>query len=215
MVRVIVIQGNIGSGKSTWVNHLKEKYVNRPDICFLQEPVNEWLSIKDANGVNALEHYYNDQQKYAFMFQMMAYISRLSILKRAIESNLYRIIITERCLFTDRNVFCKMLYDDGLIDIIGYQIYNKWFDEFMNIGSVHYKHIYLRTDPTISKMRVDKRARKEETIPLEYLEKCHTYHDRWLLHIDMHNVVVVLDANQNIEENPDISHWDYEITKLV
>jgi deoxyadenosine/deoxycytidine kinase len=214
MVRVIVIQGNIGSGKSTWVNHLKEKYINRPDICFLQEPVNEWLSIKDANGVNALEHYYNDQQKYAFMFQMMAYISRLTILKRAIESNLYRIIITERCLFTDRNVFCKMLYDDGLIDIIGYQIYNKWFDEFMNIGAVHYKHIYLRTDPVVSKMRVDKRARKEETIPLEYLVKCHTYHDRWLLSPDMDNVVVI-DANQDTEVNPDISHWNYEISKLV
>jgi deoxyadenosine/deoxycytidine kinase len=214
MVRVIVIQGNIGSGKSTWVNHLKEKYINRPDICFLQEPVNEWLSIKDANGVNALEHYYNDQQKYAFMFQMMAYISRLTILKRAIESNLYRIIITERCLFTDRNVFCKMLYDDGLIDIIGYQIYNKWFDEFMNIGAVHYKHIYLRTDPVISKMRVDKRARKEETIPLEYLAKCHAYHDRWLLSSDMDNVVV-LDANQDIDVNPDISHWNYEVSKLV
>jgi deoxycitidine kinase/deoxyguanosine kinase len=214
MVRVIVIQGNIGSGKSTWVNHLKEKYINRPDICFLQEPVNEWLSIKDANGVNALEHYYNDQQKYAFMFQMMAYISRLTILKRAIESNLYRIIITERCLFTDRNVFCKMLYDDGLIDIIGYQIYNKWFDEFMNIGAVHYKHIYLRTDPVISKMRVDKRARKEETIPLEYLAKCHNYHDRWLLSPDMDNVVVI-DANQDTEVNPDISHWNYEVSKFV
>ena len=214
MVRVIVIQGNIGSGKSTWVNHLKEKYINRPDICFLQEPVDEWLSIKDANGVNALEHYYNDQHKYAFMFQMMAYISRLSILKRAIESNKYRIIITERCLFTDRNVFCKMLYDDGLIDIIGYQIYNKWFDEFINIGAVHYKHIYLRTDPLISKMRVDKRARKEETIPLEYLEKCHAYHDRWLLNPEMNNVVV-LDANQDTAVNPDISHWNYEVSKLV
>ena len=195
MVRVIVIQGNIGSGKSTWVNHLKERYINRPDICFLQEPVDEWLSIKDANGVNVLEHYYNDQHKYAFMFQMMAYISRLSILKRAIESNKYRIIITERCLFTDR-------------------IYNKWFDEFMNIGPVHYKHIYLRTDPLVSKMRVDKRARKEETIPLEYLEKCHAYHDRWLMSSAMDNVVV-LDANQDIEANPDISHWNYEVSKLI
>ena len=85
-VKIIVIQGNIGSGKSTFVENLKQKYGNNPEMCFLQEPVNEWLTIKDEKGVNILEKYYADQHKYSFMFQMMAYISRLSILKRAIES---------------------------------------------------------------------------------------------------------------------------------
>ena len=211
MVRVIVIQGNIGSGKSTWVNHLKERYINRPDICFLQEPVDEWLSIKDANGVNALEHYYNDQHKYAFMFQMMAYISRLSILKRAIESNKYRIIITERCLFTDRNVFCKMLYDDGMIDIIGYQIYNKWFTEFQDLA-IPYKCVYLRTDPEISKLRVDIRARVEETIPIDYLKKCHAYHEEWLT---IQPNTIIIDANQDINENPNIDEWVQRVYNLL
>jgi deoxyadenosine/deoxycytidine kinase len=204
-MRIIVVQGNIGSGKSTFVEKLKARYNARNDICFLQEPVNEWLTIKDKQGVNILENYYKDQQKYAFMFQMMAYISRLTILKRAIESNLYKYIITERCLNTDRNVFCKMLYDDGLIEEIGYQIYNKWFDEFINFKNVDYIHVYLKTDPQVSKKRVDIRARVEETIPLEYLTKCHEYHDRWLLTTDQK--VVIIDSNQDIEINPNIDHW--------
>ena len=204
-MRIIVVQGNIGSGKSTFVEKLKSRYSGRKDICFLQEPVNEWLTIKDKRGVNILENYYKDQPKYAFMFQMMAYISRLAMLKRAIESNLYKIIITERCLNTDRNVFCKMLYDDGLIEDIGYQIYNKWFDEFNNFKMVDYVHVYLKTDPTVSKTRVNKRARSEETIPIEYLTKCHEYHDKWLLGTDQR--VIIIDSNQDIEINPNIDHW--------
>ena len=204
-MRIIVVQGNIGSGKSTFVEKLKSRYSGRKDICFLQEPVNEWLTVKDKQGVNILENYYKDQTKYAFMFQMMAYISRLAMLKRAIESNLYEYIITERCLNTDRNVFCKMLYDDGLIEDIGYQIYNKWFDEFNNFNTIDYIHVYLKTDPLVSKKRVDKRARVEETIPLDYLTKCHEYHDKWLLTTEQK--VIVLDSNQDTDINPNIDHW--------
>ena len=207
-MRIIVVQGNIGSGKSTFVDKLKSRYSERKDICFLQEPVNEWLTIKDKQDVNILENYYKDQPKYAFMFQMMAYISRLAMLKRAIESNLYEYIITERCLNTDRNVFCKMLYDDGLIENIGYQIYNKWFDEFNNFNTIDYVHVYLKTDPLVSKKRVDKRARVEETIPIEYLTKCHEYHDKWLL--TTNQKVIIIDSNQDIEINPNIDHW-YEM----
>jgi len=204
-MRIIVVQGNIGSGKSTFVDKLKTRYSGRKDVCFLQEPVSEWLTVKDKQGVNILENYYKDQSKYAFMFQMMAYISRLSMLKRAIESNLYEYIITERCLNTDRNVFCKMLYDDGLIEDIGYQIYNKWFDEFNNFNTIDYIHVYLKTDPLVSKKRVDKRARVEETIPLDYLTKCHEYHDKWLLTTEQK--VIVLDSNQDTDINPNIDHW--------
>ena len=89
-IKIIVIQGNIGSGKSTFVESLKVKYGNNPQMCFLQEPVSEWLKIKDEKGVNILENYYADQHKYSFMFQMMAYISRLSILKKAVESKKYK-----------------------------------------------------------------------------------------------------------------------------
>jgi len=212
-MRIIVVQGNIGSGKSTFVDKLKTRYGARKDICFLQEPVNEWLTIKDKQGVNILENYYKDQPKYAFMFQMMAYISRLAMLKRAIESNQYEYIITERCLNTDRNVFCKMLYDDGLIEDIGYQIYNKWFDEFNNFNTVDYIHIYLKTDPIVSKTRVDKRARVEESIPIEYLTKCHEYHDKWLLTTDQK--VIIIDSNQNTDINPNIDHWYDMIDKYL
>jgi deoxyadenosine/deoxycytidine kinase len=211
-MRIICVEGNIGSGKSTLVDKLKQKYSNREDVCFLQEPVEQWLQIKDKDGINILEKYYKDQHTYAFPFQMMAYISRLSILKKAIENPKYKYIITERCLFTDKNVFCQMLYDDGFIDSIGFQIYNKWFDEFNYFESVSYSYVYIQTDPTVSKYRVDKRSRSEETIPLTYLEKCHSYHEAWL---NIKESIIILDGNQDICINPDISSWYNEIDKLL
>ena len=81
---IVSFDGNIGSGKSSLVAALELFQKNREDICFLQEPVNEWNTICDKENKTILENYYEDQTKYAFSFQMMAYISRLSLLRKSI-----------------------------------------------------------------------------------------------------------------------------------
>ena len=186
MVRIFSIEGNIGTGKSTFLDLLKEHFKDRDDVCFLQEPVDIWLNCKDEKG-SVLDHYYKDQRAYGFKFQMLAYISRLSILRKALENPKTKFIICERCLFTDKHVFCKMLYDDGIIDEIGYQIYNMWFGEFNEYSSC--TPIYLRCDPVVSYKRTLHRAREGEVIPLAYLEKCHQYHEEWL------KDAITVDAN--------------------
>ena len=126
MPTIISIEGNIGVGKSTVVDLLKSKYSNlqNQSIVFLQEPVKQWETIKDKSGASILEKFYEDQNSWSFAFQMMAYISRLSILKKAIKLNPNSIIITERSLFTDKNIFAKMLYDDGMINEIEFRVEN-------------------------------------------------------------------------------------------
>ena len=86
MVRIFSIDGNIGSGKSTLVQKLKEFYSKKKNcsgkkICFLQEPVDQWNMITDENGKTMIECYYADPDKYSFPFQMMAYISRLALIR--------------------------------------------------------------------------------------------------------------------------------------
>ena len=179
MTLLLSIEGNIGSGKSTLVAKLREKYGNNKEICFLDEPVSEWETIKDNEDKSMLEKYYGNQSKYAFAFQMMAYISRLTPLRKALKQN-YKIIITERSIYTDKMVFAKMLYDEKKMEDVEYQIYNKWFHEFIeDIPTPHI--VYVKTNPIIAKERVDKRARTGETIPLEYLKSCHDYHENWLV----------------------------------
>ena len=143
MVKIYSIEGNIGSGKSTLIRLLKKA---NKDIIFVLEPVDEWETIKDIKGENILTKFYNNQMKYAFSFQMMAYISRLSKLKRTIKAYPHATIISERSILTDKNVFAKMLYDDKKIEKVNYTIYLKWFDEF--IKDVRQDgFIYLEVDP--------------------------------------------------------------------
>ena len=185
MTRIIAIEGNIGSGKSSQLELLKQYYHNyhlhhiNQEIMFIEEPLNIWNSIVNEHGQTALQCFYDNQQKYAFSFQMLAYISRYKILKDALKKG-YDIIFVERSLMTDRHVFCKMLYSAGMINVIEYQIYNMWFDEFLkDIPPIQY--IYIVTSPDIALERIKKRDRKgEEFITLDYIIKLNQYHDDWL-----------------------------------
>ena len=72
MTRIISIEGNIGSGKSTFVKELEYYcHANIKDvkIHFLQEPVDIWNNVQNLEGKNIIECYYDNQEKYAFPFQ--------------------------------------------------------------------------------------------------------------------------------------------------
>lgn len=198
---IVSVDGNIGSGKSTNVEDLKKFYKEkgRTDILFIQEPVDAWNTVVDKDGTPILANYYKDKKRFAFRLQMLAYISRLSLLRDAIKKG-YKYIITERCVATDRNVFSKMLYDKGDIEHDEYIIYNKWFEEFITdvpIGAI----IYIKASPQVCLERVNIRAREGEHIPIEYLEECDRYHNEWIDKEDIPKLVI--DANRDFKQNPE------------
>ena len=207
---IFSLDGNVGSGKSTLLQKLtidpKLKLKNF-NIIFLQEPVEVWSSIKDKNGTTILEKFYNNQEKYSFSFQMMAYISRLSLLRKTINENPNSVIITERSVHTDKNVFAKMLYDDKKIEEINYDIYLRWFDEF--IKNIPLKGIiYLKTDPIICWKRICDRNREGENVPLEYSYKCHKYHENWIQKSNL--PTLTLDGDKDFK-NKFNSEWIIQI----
>jgi deoxyadenosine/deoxycytidine kinase len=224
-VAIVSIEGNIGSGKSTLLNYLRQHYADNSNVVFLKEPVDEWAKITDENGVTILEKFYADQQKYSFSFQMMAYISRLKLLRDTLKNiksanvtdNI--IIITERSLFTDKLVFAKMLYESGKIEHVNYQIYSQWFDTFSEEFPVH-KVIYVKTSPEICHMRILKRLRDGEAdIPLEYLDNCTKYHDN-MLDINSCECIcktqLILNGNINIyENNKQLEIWVNKINTFI
>ena len=224
--KIISIEGNIGSGKSTLLENLRKYYNDNTCVIFLKEPVDDWEKIKDKQGNTMLKKFYADQDKYSFAFQMMAYISRLTILRDTVKkikekTNKHNtqqyIIITERSLFTDKYVFAKMLYDQGKIEDVCYQIYLKWFDEFAKDFPIHYS-VYVKTYPNNCYTRINKRERDgEDVIPLSYLQDCHNYHELFLENnTEFNSNKIVLDGNIDIYKNQQIiDKWLEEINNFI
>jgi deoxyadenosine/deoxycytidine kinase len=202
-VKIVSLEGNIGSGKSTLLAKLQSHFEREENggrkVVFLQEPVKEWDTITDKEGKTILQKFYEDQEKYSFSFQMMAYISRLALLKKTVEENPDAIILCERSLHTDKMVFAKMLYDDSKIEDVNYAIYLKWFDAFVKdypLDGV----IYLKTDPDVCSRRIEKRSRAgEEGIPFDYLDKCSYYHGQMVFELSKQINHKILDGNQDIK----------------
>ena len=215
--KIISIEGNIGAGKTTFVEKLKEKLKDDNRVVFVTEPVDIWQSIKDNENKSILERFYEDGKKYSFPFQIMAYVTRLNLLTKTIVNNpKCELIVTERSLDADRFVFAKMLYDDKMIEDINFQIYLQFYEAY----KLKYKSsgiIYVNASPHICKERIDKRNRKgEEGVPIEYLIKCFKYHNDWLFDKNLLNI----DANENAyykeEDKLDIGNtWINEAVDFI
>jgi deoxyadenosine/deoxycytidine kinase len=172
---IIYIEGNIGTGKSTFLkqlddNTLKTKY--NYDVIY--EPVDEWQKV----GV--LEKFYSDPKKYCYLFQSYCLFTRFQLLQKLDDKLNY--VFIERSIFSDKYVFANGCRKLGQLEDIEYNIYNKWFDEFLLKHPLNYHHIYLQVDPKICLERINQRNRGEESgITLEYLTLLHNQHEIWWL----------------------------------
>ena len=191
---ILTIEGNIGSGKSTLVKELRKQLGD--EWTFLDEPVDEWLKLKDESGRSLIELFYADKKRYSYTFQNYAYITRM---RKLMEINNNRVNVTERCVLTDKHVFAKMLTDDGFMNIMEDKMYNDWFDIFDRFANIDLV-VYIKTSSNTCDQRIKTRAREGETIPLEYLERLHEYHEKWMTTIDPNNILV-LDGETDFNEN--------------
>jgi deoxyadenosine/deoxycytidine kinase len=191
------IEGNIGSGKSTFVSALKERYGER--FVFLQEPIEEWKTIVDPEtGKNKIELFYEDMKIHSFSFQIMAFITRITAIKEALTQTPGKHIVIERSIYTDKNVFAKMLHEDKMISPTDYQIYMKCF-EYMTSNLPEIRYIYIQSSPEIALARIRERNRPgEENITAEYIQRLHKKHDEWLIPISQQSPDKILTINGNI-----------------
>lgn len=197
---IISVEGNIGTGKSTLIRILKEKHGNKKNIIFVEEPLNEWLELKDKDGENILKKFYDNQERWSYSFQMNAFITRAkSILKANPSEN---IVIVERSVLTDRNVFASLLRDSNKISSLEWQLYEQWFSWLLNDYNIKPDlYIYLSATPQTSFTRMKNRARSEEDIiPMDYITSVAKKHDQWLF---TETNSVTIDVNNDFENDPE------------
>jgi len=213
---LISIDGNIGSGKSTLIEFLKKKCKDNTNITFLEEPVNQWINTTDNNNKNVLQMFYEDKNRWSYIFQNFAFITRATILLKAIKMNSTnllskkKVIISERSVETDKYVFAKMLNDDNHMNNLEYTIYKTWYDTLF--PEIKVKNvIYVRTFPETAYNRMTNRKRKEESsVPKSYIQMVHKYHDEWLTNNESGYNICYLDGNKDMDDYDNIMNDHYE-----
>lgn len=106
------IEGNIGCGKSTFLEVLHERL---PDAKWIQEPVSEWQNLGGKN-INILEKYYKEPNRWGFTFQIYAIFTRIKALQEACQRYPEKIKISERSILADKYVFSQLMRDLGYMD---------------------------------------------------------------------------------------------------
>lgn len=200
---LISLDGNIGAGKSTLLEALTTLL---PEITVVQEPVSDWVNLKNEKGENLLELFYRDTSRWCYTFQNCAILTRLQhtneILKNWVpQEGKLPIVITERSVLTDRYVFAEMLHREGKMDELEWSLYMKWFNYYAANLPVK-GMIHLTTSAETSKERIHTRGRSgEEKIPMEYLHQLDDQHKHWVATSHLPVLEISTEPGVSVQEN--------------
>ncbi|CAF1249568.1 unnamed protein product [Adineta steineri] len=190
----IAVEGNIGSGKSTVLQHLAKS-----SLCdIIAEPVENWTNLK---GHNILAMLYDDPQRWGFAFQANA---QMTLAKLHAQPTKAPVKVMERSIYSARYCFVENLYRTKILHSVEYEILDDWFQMLVSNGLCHLDLIiYLRATPETCLQRIQARHRsEEESIDLGYLQTLHECHEEWLIQRQRTNSsppVIIVDANQTKE----------------
>jgi len=213
--RLLIVEGNIGAGKSTFLRIIKENLACQ----IVYEPHEQWQDISGKG--NLLDNFYVNPERWSYTFQSYAFITRTLAQKISAKKNPYSTQILERSVFSDKYCFAKNLYESGKMSDLEWTLYQEWFGWFF---ADHVQKpdgfIYLRTTPNTCYNRLKKRDRSEEkALPLAYLQQLHDKHENWLIHkkdLDFYVQdvpVLILECNKEFET--DLVQKNSLIKKIV
>ncbi|KAF7282851.1 deoxynucleoside kinase-like [Rhynchophorus ferrugineus] len=200
---IVAVEGNIGSGKSTFL----EYFNNFEGVEVLSEPVESWRNL---NGNNLLGLMYEDPKKWSFTFQ--SYV-QLTMLQNHLKPTKASIKLMERSIFSARYCFVEKMKRDRILPHSSAAVLDAWFQWITNSMNINIDLIvYLRTSPEIVYQRIMERNRPEEKlVSLEYIQSLHEIHEDWLNNKCLHHCPApVLIINADLDKaiiQREYQHW--------
>lgn len=191
--KIVAVEGSIGSGKSTCVNH----YTGHKKIHIHKESLDHWRTVKELRN--------KESKRWSFLFNQYALLSRL---KLALEPTNKPVKLVETSLQSTFHVFAEANHKNKDLTFLEYNVLKDFLNFLtpaLNI-KIDY-HIYLQLDPELSFERMKKRMRGEESnITLDFLKDLHILHEHlFVTHKEMlSGEVLVVDATKPISELHDI-----------
>ena len=170
----IVIDGNIGAGKTTQLDLLEAKgwKVRR-------EPIDKW----------PLEEFYSDPSRWAFLFHMR-------ILQTRAARDTKTAVIYERSLQSSYYVFWEILRSKGQVTAMEHDTYTYFYDK---LGWNPDVYIFLTKTPELAYEHIQTRHQAGDVgVTLEYMKEL----DKAYMELvrTMPCVVRVVNANRGVEE---------------
>ena len=169
---LIAVAGMVGSGKTTLTTALATRFG-------LQR------ALESVDGDNPwLEKYYGEtegRRRYALQLQLHFLATRFAALRqmRAIGGSW----ILDRTWYEDAEIFARGLFDQGLLGIEEFQLYEALYRELLYSPAARPPRllVYLQAPLDVIVARIEQRGRRaERDTELPYWEALHERYEQWI-----------------------------------
>lgn len=170
----VVIDGNIGSGKTTQLNLLEKRghKVRR-------EPIDKW----------PLEEFYQDPQRWSFYFHMV-------ILQTLRPLKTQETVIYERSLLSSRWVFWPVLLKKGIVTKQEDETYSKFYEQFVWYPDLY---IFLSKSPELAWKHIQQRHQTGDSgVTQEYWLELDEEYKNLIKSVPCK--VYIINADRSVEE---------------
>ncbi len=186
--RLILVAGNIGSGKTSLTEKIGERL--------------GWRTAYESVADNPyLPNFYADMKKWSFHLQIFFLGHRA---RQHLEMwNDPRNAIIDRSIYEDAYIFARALHHMGNLSELDYQSYRQVFDLLTRTLPTPSLLIYLRAPVDVLIARIQRRARNIETgITTEYLTLLESFYDDWMANFDLCPVLTLKTDDLDFVHKP-------------
>jgi len=196
--RLILVAGNIGTGKTSLTERLGERM--------------GWRTAYESVSDNPyLADFYADMRKWSFHLQVF-FLGHRS--RQHLElANDPRSAIIDRSIYEDAYIFARALNHLGNLNERDFNAYRQLFDMVVRTLPPPALLIYLRAPVPVLMERIRARARNIETgISADYLSLLESFYDDWLRSFDICPVLTLRTDDLDFVHQP--RHLDIVVQRI-
>ena len=193
----IAIAGNIGCGKTSFVEMFSKEYDLMPYYENIDNPY--------------LNDFYSDMKQWSFKLQISFLANKVTQMRSIAKEDMN--VIQDRTVFEEAMVFVKNLNNMLLMSKRDYTTYLRIYNLLLEDISKPDLLIYLKSDVPTLVANIKKRGRVfEQNIQHEYLEKLNELYDDWFYNeYKGPKIVINIDELDFIEKEEDFK----EMTSII
>ena len=190
MVRYVVLDGNIGAGKTTALSGLRAR-----GIPAVTEPVEEWCSEfvhRGQSQASPMSMYYADPTRNSMPFQLHVLSTCVNKFTREFaDLGPDQLVVVERDPF-DLALFVEDNFRRGRFSALDHRVFSDIVESIRGlVQAEHVANVYLRLSPEKCMERIKTRSRDAESlISVEYVRGLHELHDEKYSGIKVPHIVV-------------------------